>query len=120
MTLREYFEKVFRWQAGRQNSGYDKMLLLTGLLPIPFDVYLLRFPEQSEVPEHVDKVEKGEHYRFNIILKNAKQGGLFSCSDPIFETYRIKLFRPDISKHSVSRIQKGTRYVFSIGWIKNS
>lgn len=26
-------------------------------------------------------------------------------------------FRPDISPHSVSRVEKGVRYVLSIGWL---
>ena len=28
-TLRSYFSLAFRWQRGRQGTGYDKMLLLT-------------------------------------------------------------------------------------------
>lgn len=120
MKFSEYLKKVLRWEAGRQTSGYDKMLLLTGMYPLPFDVYALRFPVGSEILEHVDTVEKGRHYRFNIILKKSKVGGLFNCSNCIFETNRIKLFRPDISKHSVSKVQEGARYVLSIGWVRGS
>ena len=120
MKLQDYFKKCFRWQVGRQKSGYDKMLLLTGKIPVPFDVYILRFPVESEILEHVDAVESGDHYRLNIIIKKAKSGGLFFCTNSVFETERIKLFRPDISKHSVSKIIAGTRYVLSIGWIRGS
>jgi hypothetical protein len=34
------FNKLFRWQRGRQKTGYDKMLLCGALWPIKFDVYL--------------------------------------------------------------------------------
>ncbi len=118
MKTRDFLHKVFRWELGRQKSGYDKMLLLTGTFAIPFDVYILRFPTDSEILEHVDTVDNGRHYRLNIIIKKARLGGVFYCSDPIFETNRIKLFRPDIATHRVSKIEKGVRYVFSVGWIR--
>lgn len=111
--------KLFRWQKGRQLTGYDKMLLGGCVWPIKLDTYLLRFPEGSEVPVHTDKVEQGRHYRLNIVLKNAKEGGDFICEQPIYENSRVKLFRPDISKHSVSRIVKGNRYLLSIGFVLN-
>ncbi len=114
----DFFKTVFRWQRGRQNSGYDKMLLWQSWLPILFDLYLLRYPEGSEVPPHHDEVSFGRHYRLNIILTQAKKGGDFYCANPIFATQRIKIFRPDINEHSVSRVEKGTRYVFSLGWVR--
>ena len=88
--------------------------------PIKFDTYLLRFPKGSEFAPHTDKVESGKHYRLNIVLKNAKVGGEFICANPIFETKRIKLFRPDESEHQVTKVQEGNRYVLSVGWIKNT
>ena len=120
MKFNEYLKKALRWEAGRQASGYDKMLLLTGMYPLPFDVYILRFPVGSEILPHVDTVVKGKHYRLNVILKESKLGGVFNCSSCILETNLIKLFRPDISEHSVSKIQDGVRYVFSIGWVRGS
>jgi hypothetical protein len=112
------FKKLFHWDNGRQKSGYDKMLLCFALYPFKFDVYLLRFPTGSKIPPHIDQVKNGKHFRLNIILKNAKNGGKFICKDPIFETKRIKLFRPDISEHQVTEIIGGNRYVFSVGWIR--
>ena len=47
------------------------MLVGDGLWPYPFDVYILRFREGQEIPPHVDKVDRGEHYRLNIVLKAA-------------------------------------------------
>lgn len=116
-AVREYLATAFRWQTGRQGTGYDKMLLFTAPWPVPFDSYLIRYPEGSEIPSHTDPVANGRHYRLNVILKAPKSGGDFVCSDPIYETKRIKLFRPDQSSHSVSRVVGGSRYVLSVGWV---
>ena len=112
-------KNLLRWQRGRQNTGYDKMLLCGAIWPIKFDLYLLKFPQGSEIPPHKDKIVAGQHYRLNIILKQAQNGGEFICKDPIFESRRIKLFRPDISEHQVSTVLKGNRYLLSLGWVKN-
>jgi hypothetical protein len=115
--MTSFFRAAFRWQRGRQNSGYDKMLLLQSWWPLPFDVYLLRYPEGAEVPPHRDTVSFGRHYRLNIILTRPQAGGEFVCAQPLFATNRIKLFRPDLEEHSVSRVRQGTRYVLSLGWV---
>lgn len=112
--------RLFQWEKGRQNTGYEKMLLGSGKWPNPFDLYLLRFREGQGIPPHVDQVQSGKHYRLNIILKSSRQGGFFCCTSPIYETSRIKYFRSDLSEHSVSTVQKGTRYVLSIGWVNNA
>ncbi|NKF49236.1 2OG-Fe(II) oxygenase [Shewanella sp. WXL01] len=114
------FNKLFRWQRGRQKTGYDKMLLCGALWPVKFDTYLLKFPQGSEVPPHTDKVKTGKHYRLNIVLKQAEVGGEFICANPIYNSKRIKLFRPDICEHQVSKVIKGNRYLLSIGWVRNS
>jgi hypothetical protein len=118
--LRQYVSNAFRWRKGRQGTGYDKMLLATGRLPLPFDLYLLRFPTGTVIGPHTDKVEAGEHYRLNIILRPARRGGEFQCADPIYVNPRIKLFRPDRSEHAVTRIEQGTRYVLSFGWVRHA
>ena len=110
--------KLFKWDKGRQLSGYQKMLLIRSQWLFKFDVYLLKFPQGSEIKQHVDTVTSGKHFRLNIVLKKAKQGGEFICNDLIFETARIKLFRPDICTHSVTEVVRGERYVLSIGWVK--
>jgi hypothetical protein len=106
-----------KWQEGRQKSGYMKMLLLTSHVPLPFDVYLLKYEKDSFVLPHTDEVESGQHYRLNIILRKAKLGGDFVCQGAIVDKERIKLFRPDLDEHSVSKIESGARLVLSIGWI---
>lgn len=117
MNYRNYLKKLYRWEKGRQKTGYDKMLLGGFLWPIPVDVYLLKFSEGQEIPPHTDAVNNGKHFRLNLVLKSAKQGGEFKCEAPIFETNRIKLFRPDKSEHSVTQVVKGQRYLLSIGWV---
>ena len=107
-----------RWRPGRQQSGYEKMLLLANPFLVPFDCYILRYRPGSEIAEHTDPVDDKKHYRLNVVIKKAEAGGHFSCSDCIYESARIKLFRPDRARHSVSRVDIGTRYVLSIGWVR--
>lgn len=109
--------RFFRWQRGRQGTGYDKMLLFALPWPLPCDTYLIRYPEGSSVPPHTDPVTSGRHYRLNIILKAPRSGGEFICAAPIYSSARVKLFRPDKCEHSVSRVQGGNRYVLSFGWV---
>lgn len=116
--FKQYASLAFRWQKGRQGTGYDKMLLLTAHWPLPFDSYLIRYPEGSEIPPHTDPVTTDRHYRLNVILKSPREGGDFVCATPIFATRRIKLFRPDACEHSVTRVVGGSRYVFSLGWVR--
>lgn len=106
-----------RWKGGRQDGGYRKMLLATMPFPLPFDCYLIQYPEGSSIPPHVDPVTNKRHYRLNIILRKSREGGEFICKNPIFETERIKLFRPDVSEHQVTKVVGGSRYVLSIGWV---
>ncbi|MFZ6844949.1 2OG-Fe(II) oxygenase [Undibacterium sp. RuTC16W] len=116
-SLRMYLSKAFRWQRGRQGTGYDKMLLLTAPWPLPFDSYIIRYPEGAEIPPHTDPVQNGRHYRLNLILKSPRSGGDFICATPIYSSKKIKLFRPDACEHSVTRVVGGSRYVLSVGWV---
>jgi len=108
--------KNFKWEIGRQQSGYYKMLIATSKFPIPWDFYILKYPINSAIGEHVDPVTDRAHYRLNIIVKKPKKGGQFFCEKCIINTPRIKLFRPDLYKHSLTTIEEGSRYVVSIGW----
>ena len=116
-AIRDYCKAAFRWQRGRQGTGYDKMLLFTLPWPLPFDSYLIRYPDGAAIPPHKDPVAKGRHYRLNIILKSPRNGGEFICVTPIYASKHIKLFRPDECEHSVTRVEGGSRYVLSIGWV---
>jgi hypothetical protein len=118
--MADFWRNLWRWQRGRQASGYDKLLLGGLLWPLPCDCYLLRFPEGAHVPPHVDRVASGRHYRLNIILRAAKRGGEFCCERPIYVNKRVKFFRPDVETHSVSQIEEGSRWVLSIGWVRGT
>ncbi|MBT1063505.1 2OG-Fe(II) oxygenase [Bowmanella sp. Y26] len=114
------FRNLFKWQKGRQKTGYEKMLLAGATWPIKFDLYLLKFPEGCVVPPHTDDVKNGKHYRLNIVLKQAKSGGEFICTSPIYCSKRIKFFRPDICEHSVTKVISGNRYLLSVGWVRGT
>lgn len=115
--IKDYLKHAFRWQKGRQETGYDKMLIIHSFFPIPFDIYFIHYHVGSFIPPHVDKVDFGRHYRVNIILKKSIIGGDFICKDPIYSSSRIKFFRPDKSEHSVTELKQGNRYLLSIGWV---
>ena len=110
---------LFRWQHGRQESGYHKMLLAGATWPVKFDLYILKFPEGCELAPHTDNVEYGKHYRLNIVLKHAVEGGEFICDSPIYSSDRVKFFRPDLGEHSVSKVVTGNRFILSLGWVRN-
>ena len=109
--------RLFRWLSGRQLTGYKTMLLLESH-SLHLDAYLIKYPVGSVIPDHIDKVEARDHYRINVILRQADKGGEFQCSKCLFETRRIKFFRPDQERHSVTQIEEGWRLVLSIGWTR--
>jgi hypothetical protein len=113
----EYLRNWLRWQRGRQGTGYDKLLLMVNPFLVPFDLYLLRFPEGTAIPPHRDPVTGRRHFRLNVILKKSRSGGEFVCENPIYASSRLNLFRSDTSIHSVTRVEGGTRYVLSLGWV---
>ena len=86
--------KLFRWERGRQKSGYDKMLICGAYWPVKFDTYLLRFPKGSEIKPHTDTVKSGKHYRLNIVLKSAR----VKCYLLNLKQSVVNFFRPDISE----------------------
>ncbi len=110
-----------KWTEGRQGTGYYKMKIFGSKL-LKFDVYLLKFPKNSYVPYHTDEVEGFQHHRINII-KNAKSGGHFYIRTGIGKSSLsrniINKFRPDRQTHAVTRVTGGTRWVLSIGWLRN-
>ncbi len=115
-TIKTLADGLWRWRGGRQNAGYDKMLLVLNPFLVPWDCYLLRFREGASIDPHTDPVSDRRHFRLNVVLVEATEGGDFQCESPIIETRRIKYFRPDLDVHSVTQVSAGTRYVLSIGW----
>lgn len=104
-----------KWQLGRQMSGYDKMSIISSNR-FKFDIWLLRFRAGAYIAPHVDTVTDRRHYRLNIFIKPAKVGGEFRVGSAIYQNRFMAFFRPDISIHSVSKVEVGTRYVLSIGF----
>ena len=90
--------KWLRWVPGRQGAEYQKKLLIRFGIPGIFglDTYLLKFEPNCNLPEHVDKVDKGRHFRLNFIYKGK---GDFKCEKTIIRTKRFVLFRPDKYRH---------------------
>lgn len=100
------------WTLGRQKTGYWKLKLAEWVF---FDMYLLKYPVGAFIEYHIDEVIGKKHFRLNIELIRAKEGGELHIVDPIFHFWRIAFFRSDTSYHAVSEIKKGQRLVFSLG-----
>lgn len=105
------------WKEGRQGSGYFKRPLIVSKR-FKFDSYLLKFPVGSEIGLHKDTANEGRHFRLNIILRQSRIGGEFICSETLLDWPRIKLFRPDLQEHAVTKVEDRSRYVLSIGWLR--
>ncbi len=107
---------MINWEYGRQGTGYLKKKLFENHSGLLFDLYLLKFPKGCFIPKHRDEIGFGKrHLRVNIILKGAKKGGKFICEKSIINLPFIKVFRPDLYEHEVTKIEEGTRYVLSFG-----
>lgn len=117
--------KMFKWQTGRQNSGYDKMLLALSNR-FKFDFYLLRIPDEMSVPLHCDPCPEGyEHRRINLALCASKPPETRIYGGPKALSMlggRLVFFRPDVSPHSLERrstvVQGRATYMLSFGWLK--
>lgn len=108
----------FKWEAGRQGTGYEKLKLINRwryFSKFKLDLYLLRYPVGSGIPKHRDPVPDHSHYRLNVYLWNAKAGGIPEHAEVIIHNRFFTLFRPDLHIHSVSPVTKGIRYVLSFG-----
>ena len=101
------------WRKGRQNTGYEKMLLFQSKL-LMCDMYLLWYAEGSSIPVHTDPVPGYRHFRLNVVLRSPQAGGEFESAKTLINTKRIKLFRSDFP-HSVTEIRRGSRLLLSIG-----
>lgn len=115
MKLKVDYSNWLKWQPGRQGSGYEKMLVLTGLWPIPFDIYLVRYAVGQGIPPHTDPCPGYRHYRANLIVKKSKKGGEFKSQHSLFSKGRLHIFRSDLSTHEVTPVTEGKRYVLTIG-----
>lgn len=119
-----------RWRLGRTSPhNYHKMLLL--IVPAFLDCYILRFKQGSSIDWHTDPVSDAfTHHRLNIYIKRAKKGGRIMSKRIVLDgekrgaiklTLKHKLrfdyMRPDITEHAVEKVEEGSAYILSIGWI---
>lgn len=109
---------MFKWESGRSGGGYEKLTLFDCRWPMRWDMHLLRLKEGSCVHAHRDPVPEGfNHWRCNIVLYKADEGGDFECEDALISLARLKVFRPDRNTHCVTEVRRGTRVCLSIGWL---
>lgn len=110
---------LWRWKLGRQETGYEALPLIISKR-LRLDCYILRYRTGTGIPPHKDPAPAGtRHFRLNIIIWPARKGGELSCESYLYRLGPIKFFRPDLAKHSVSPVEEGVRYVFSLGWLRN-
>jgi hypothetical protein len=106
------------WKKGRQSGGYQVITLIKKGFQLGnlsgFDLHIIRYNDGDSIPPHIDDVDDNEHHRFNLILKNPKEGGQFNC-EKYFKFWRLIYFRPDKYIHSVSKCV-GSRYILSFGF----
>ncbi len=102
---------MWKWENGRQNEFYNKMLLFR--IPKFMDCWLIKYAKGVGIGWHTDKIPNKRHYRLNIILIN---GGEFWLDYKQVKK-RIIFFRPDLQMHSVKVIgENQKRLVLSFGW----
>lgn len=110
---------MFNWQKGRQNTGYEKLKIFQFL---NMDCYILRYNVGDFIPWHTDPVPGRKHFRLNLTLKKAIEGGHFLLHPTGLPDGRIGwripfglVFRSDVVPHSVTEIKKGQRIVLTFG-----
>lgn len=111
--------RLFRWNAGRQGSGYDVLPLLISAR-LRADCYVIRLRKGVAVPPHTDPAKPGfRHYRVNLHV-GRYQGGQLTNDTFLWRTLwgRLYCFRPDLSRHSVAAVSQGTLYILSLGWLR--
>lgn len=117
--------------AGRQGTGYDKLDLLESPTaerlvkkclrelgdPLLYDAWLLRYPVGSEIPVHTDPPVPGMcHVRINALALGSSGGVLYVDGAELpLETGDAYLFRPDVMRHMVTKVERNERLVLSVG-----
>jgi hypothetical protein len=111
---------LWHWKPGRQGTGYEALPLIISKL-LRLDCYILRYRKGAGIPAHRDAAPPGaRHYRLNVIIWPARKGGDLTCESYLFRLGPLKFFRPDLALHSVSPVEEGVRYVFSLGWLRGT
>jgi len=124
------------WDRGRQDTGYQKSAVdpddpaiaaliarsLTTLYPGPrhgHDAWLLRYPEGSDIPPHVDPPlrDRARHARLNAVIAAPPAGGLLALDgvEVALAVGDAVVFYPDRVRHEVSAVTGGERWIWSVG-----
>jgi hypothetical protein len=105
---------MWKWGKDRYHTGYD---IFTIFFSKCFDCYFFKYHEGSYIPRHKDPSSGRRVYRLNVVLKKPDEGGEFVCNKMIWSWKdRVFLFRADTSYHYVTPIEKGSRWLFSLGF----
>jgi hypothetical protein len=97
----------WKWQPGRQGTGYRKLLLAQGRR---WDLYVIDYPPGSSIPTHVDPVPGRHHWRANLVL----WGERIFQGESVLHAGPLVVFRPDVTPHAVARVGR-RRVVLSFG-----
>jgi hypothetical protein len=129
-------EPARAWDRGRQDTGYFKSAIdpadpflaaliarsLAALYPGArhgHDTWLLRYPDGSSIPPHVDPPlrDGARHARLNAIIAAPPAGGELRLDDqPIaLAAGDAVVFYPDRVRHQVSAVTGGERWIWSVG-----
>lgn len=105
-----------RWEFGRVNATYSKLLLFCWKWWFPCDLYLLKYESGAYISPHTDPVTGYRHIRINLVLKKPKNGGLLHAAGRIYGSCksRLHIFYSD-KLHAVTKTV-GTRWVLSFGF----
>jgi hypothetical protein len=124
------------WDPGRQDTGYLKSGLdrsnpylaaliersLATLYPgdrLGSDAWLLRYPDGSSIPPHVDPplTDGARHARLNAIIAQPPRGGELRFDGVAIDLVAgdAVVFYPDRVHHQVSAVAGGERWIWSVG-----
>jgi hypothetical protein len=89
------------------------------------DFYLLYFPHDSFVPNHVDEAPKGmRHIRVNVAVTACEDGGELIVPNGFYAQARLKIklapghgviFEPSAVEHGLNRVYTGSQLWVSLG-----
>lgn len=110
--------KLWRWEDGRQSSGYRKFTLLFSTI-LNCDAYILHIPKGVHIPPHNDRVPFMRHFRMNITIWGEIWMGTPHNAKGVFRLGKwFSFFRPDDVDHWAPPVHRDT-YILSIGWLRS-